>query len=107
MKKMLLFFLLISISSLYGQEVALDNSKTSPSEVRISPNPAKSFVVVTHIQAIRRIAVLSITGQVIIEQSFDDARHTHRIDVSLLRRGAYFIRIETDGRIVTRKLLKN
>ncbi|NQX92829.1 MAG: T9SS type A sorting domain-containing protein [Flavobacteriales bacterium] len=47
------------------------------------------------------VSILSLSGQVVLNQVFENV-----INVSILEKGIYLIRIEKDGQTVTKKLVK-
>ncbi|MEY3444078.1 MAG: hypothetical protein RLZZ519_2359 [Bacteroidota bacterium] len=81
-------------------------------DVNVFPNPAHDRVIVTtdlsEIQDLR-VAVISLTGQVMVEQQFTDVNGSFRqtLDLNTLAAGVYFLQVEgTAGRHVTRLVVE-
>lgn len=92
-----------------SQDAVISSSSqesTVEEDWNIFPNPAKGVVRVTLPSQSDRISIQSITGQVVFEEHILRNSNTHYIDVSSLRKGTYFLRVESANRVYTRKLLR-
>jgi len=77
----------------------------------LSPNPANEFVnlaIELERQETFQISITNITGQVLLNQNnnnFVSGLNTVDLDVSTLSNGVYFIKIESDAGMMTRRLV--
>jgi hypothetical protein len=72
-------------------------------EIRVYPNPIKSFLVVEGITDLLSIDIFSTTGVLMLHKEGTKAR----IDTSFLPNGIYIIIIrQTDNRLITKKVIK-
>jgi hypothetical protein len=69
---------------------------------QISPNPATDYLFLTNILSDATFMIYSIHGQVLIQGNYTDAG----IDLSGLHSGMYFISVEVDERLHTKKFIK-
>ncbi|NRB59651.1 MAG: VCBS repeat-containing protein [Winogradskyella sp.] len=76
----------------------------SLTDISIFPNPAKDILTIsTVVDLNQRIAtVFDVTGKKVLNQRL----MTNQVDVSTLQNGVYFLRIENEGRSITRKFIK-
>ncbi len=102
-------FLLPSITSTdYGDIIITNSNGTGIAEVenasvRIYPNPVKDFLQIENDKSkINQIEVLDLSGKIIYQ--FNNL--TDHIDVSTLSQGIYFVKVETEKGIVTKKFVK-
>lgn len=72
----------------------------------LMPNPARDYVdiVVSENVNVKSIEVISVTGQV-VTTSVASNGNTHRVDLSSVNTGAYFVRITSDEEQTTRKIV--
>lgn len=67
------------------------------------PNPAKDELRIENGEIqINRLEILDLSGKVVCQ--YDDSKN--KINISALSRGIYFVKIETDNGVVTRKFIK-
>ena len=69
----------------------------------IYPNPTRDLINIASLQQIERVTVLNYLGQVVKDQSVNDAKEL-KIGMENIEDGLYFIRIETTGGTVIRKI---
>jgi len=72
--------------------------------LRIYPNPATDYIVVdlpAGISSQASITVIDVLGKVVSNQTIDSGAS---MDVSSLSNGAYLLRINYDGKSITRKI---
>jgi hypothetical protein len=74
-------------------------------EFRVFPNPASNHVIVKSLIGITNIKVLNNSGQLVIDNEVNGMQF--RIDLSKLKRGVYYIKLETlDGEMI-KKIIVN
>ncbi len=75
-------------------------------EYQIYPNPIKDYLNISSsdINQEVNIQIMTATGQVVFSEKWKSP-FTHEIDFSNYSDGLYFIRLESDGNIVTRKVI--
>ena len=84
-----------SVSYSHIKELRINNY-----ELRISPNPAKDFVIVSGWD-FKQVIISDISGRVQLKST------ANKIDISSLVSGTYMVQIETlNGNHVTEKLVK-
>jgi len=72
-------------------------------EVKIYPNPAKDKLIIdTNELTIKKLEILNLLGKKINSQWFNDKS----INVLALPQGLYFLKLETDKGIITKKFVK-
>ncbi|MEO8086952.1 MAG: aryl-sulfate sulfotransferase [Bacteroidota bacterium] len=78
--------------------------------VRVYPNPASEILTIDSKQAtINSISIYNLLGKLEFDVQLSSANATHQteIDVRSLSQGIYFIQIRTNGKIFTKKFVKN
>jgi len=76
-------------------------------QVTVSPNPARDIVTIDFKQVLDvDISIYDVLGKLVIYQPNIYMNDDHQIDVSQLRSGVYFIRMNTEIGSVTKKLIK-
>jgi uncharacterized repeat protein (TIGR01451 family) len=73
--------------------------------VRFYPNPTKGYVHITSKQLLKHIEVTNILGQKLISQSLNTLET--QIDLASFNDGSYFINLQTDDGVVTKRIVKN
>ncbi|MFN0174354.1 MAG: lamin tail domain-containing protein [Saprospiraceae bacterium] len=73
-------------------------------EVSLSPNPASSQLLIEMSSQFDRVTILNAKGQEIKNYYQPDSQH--KVDVSLYRAGAYFVRFEKGGKAWTTRFVK-
>ena len=84
------------------QNSVLSDEDIAASEFKVYPNPAADNVNILSQLPIDRLELYNSIGQKIIAQN-----NTLSIDVSSLRQGLYFLKIQSGNSVVTKKLLVN
>jgi len=74
-------------------------------DVNMYPNPANNSFKIRATNTIDRITIYNTLGQKI--QELSPNKINENIDVSSLKNGLYFIQVESEGKSVTSKLIKN
>ena len=76
-------------------------------QVKIHPNPASSEVIITspkHVEG--TIKVFDLLGKLLIQKKEVVLQNNYTLDISQLPPGTYFIRLNTEEGMATKKLLK-
>ena len=83
-----------------------DNSswRLSDNSFQIYPNPVSDKLFISHIDKLKSIEILNISGEIIEIQKVDD--NLASINTSNLSYGLYFIRIKTGEAEVIKKIVK-
>jgi hypothetical protein len=77
----------------------------SKPEISIYPNPTNGlFQVVSPNSKIERIVILDITGKTLIERMEPATKES--FDLSELKKGVYFIRVQFDNKVITSGIVK-
>jgi hypothetical protein len=76
----------------------------SSDNIIISPNPAQSIVRIQSATAMKSIQVINVAGQPVL--TANPLSNSHSLNVAALPPGTYAVRIETNNKIVTQKLIK-
>lgn len=74
-------------------------------EVLLSPNPASDILVIDMKSPFDRVTIMNAKGKVI--KTLNQPALTHKVEVSLLPAGAYFVRFEKGQASWTTKFVKN
>lgn len=74
------------------------------------PNPANDYVILKWFQAVNQksdMQLLDLNGRVVWEKEFKPQQkyNTHRLDVSFLGIGVYFLQMEIEGQLLSKKIL--
>ena len=75
------------------------------SDVKIHPNPALDYLIISNISNLKHINIQSFTGTVLWSSGFN-GEQTVTIPVSGLVDGMYIVRIHTTDKIIIRKFIK-
>ncbi|MEZ5196284.1 MAG: T9SS type A sorting domain-containing protein [Bacteroidales bacterium] len=86
----------IIVNDLTGTTLNLETS------IKVFPNPARSFVRIESPAIINQLTVTNILGET-VGYELPHAQST-QLQTSALTEGIYFLKIETDSGIITRKL---
>jgi len=85
----------------YIEETGISEIKDT--SITIYPNPVKAILIVNNENLIiNKVGIVNLSGKVIYQ--FNNSRN--QVDVSALLKGIYFVKIETDKGIVTKKFVK-
>jgi hypothetical protein len=91
----------IGYSSLSVNGTALGLDDLSFSDIMIYPNPATDIIFVGGIQNIKSIKVYSILGS--LEK---EVFNTNQVDISELSTGIHFSKVDNNGTVFTKKMIK-
>ena len=77
-------------------------------EIALYPNPATSQVTIAFPKTLKaEIRVFDITGKLLIYEAEAVIANDHKVDVSTLSAGTYFVRINSEAGSATKQLLIN
>ena len=79
-----------------------ESSNSSKTEVVFFPNPSSGVFSLQSSQTISSIEILNVIGEMIYSEEINTNKK--EIDLSDQSNGIYFIRIQTENEIITRKL---
>ena len=82
---------------------------TKPTEdvgsVRLLPNPARTRVTVEAADAIKDVQVADMAGRVLISKRFHGDERAVTLNVASLPQGSYVVRVKTEQKETTQKLV--
>jgi glycosidase len=79
-----------------------DFENTNKVFIKMYPNPATNTLFFS--ESMERVTVFDITGRKVLEQK--DLRSNQSINIANLGSGIYLVKLESDGRTTTKKLIK-
>ncbi|NNC49908.1 MAG: T9SS type A sorting domain-containing protein [Flaviramulus sp.] len=85
---------------LINDPVALSVTAYRKDAIKVYPNPSENFLYISDVQNIKTIKIYNSLGR-LIKKTLD-----LKIDISQLYKGIYFLQIETNNRIETKKIIK-
>ncbi|MGB3588116.1 MAG: T9SS type A sorting domain-containing protein, partial [Tunicatimonas sp.] len=89
------------------QITALDDQLDKSSQVQLHPNPSTGNYQIKSKEAIREVRVYSPTGQLLKQYTYlSDTNWELSIDVYGQPNGIYYLQVETDDNVLTRKVIK-
>lgn len=77
---------------------------TGQNAITVFPNPTKASVTIQSEALVNRIELFDYTGKMILSKELND--HSSVVDMSALASGAYFIRMQSNGKVTTNKIIK-
>ncbi|WP_204346801.1 T9SS type A sorting domain-containing protein [Psychroserpens algicola] len=84
-------------------DATLGLAETDITDFRMYPNPAKEYVIIeANTLEITSIVMYDVLGKKVLSQ---DKLTNNRIDVSDLNNGMYFLKIQSNGNSITKKLI--
>ncbi len=84
----------------------MDNLYLVPNKALLFPNPTNRFLTLQTGSPMQEISVFNVMGKPVLNK-FSVASAKYTLDVSLLSNGLYFVKINTENRIVTGKFIIN
>ena len=72
--------------------------------INIYPNPAKNIINISSLDDILNVTIFNAQGQIVKQVS---NLGNQSIDISNLKKGMYFVKIQTKSTYITKKILKN
>jgi hypothetical protein len=97
----------------YFLPTGISTNDPQQNQLTISPNPATDKITISFAATTDKnvtIKMYCITGEVVYEkrfQSFKTLETLHVIDVSKLSNGIYFLSVQTDEKLMTKKIVVN
>lgn len=89
----------------YQNDIINEVEEFTSNSFSIYPNPASEFITLSGFnRAFERAEIVDILGNVVWR---NNKLTTNRINVQELKKGVYFLRLESDGQLVTKKFVKN
>ena len=77
------------------------------SKVEIYPNPVDDRLYIVTEDDVKEVVVYTITGVIVGQQSTDNRQQTLTIDLSDLKSGIYFVKINTEKGNIVKRIIKN
>lgn len=71
--------------------------------VSVYPNPASDYVTVSSLQKVNNVEIVNTLGQVVY--SDNTAANGYNINVKNFERGTYFVKVRTNGKVSTSKII--
>ncbi len=90
---------------IFEEDIVSTDNETTIEEIKIYPNPAHNYLIISNIQNIQHIDIQSITGNVVWEGDFH-GEDSATIPVAGMVNGIYFIKIKSAGEYYLRKFIK-
>ena len=92
-----------------GQGSGVEKIATT-NQVNIYPNPAKNYFYIelnSDTEGAAKISVLNMVGQEVISENMQllNGNNIKQLNTSLLSNGVYFIKVNNNGNIITRKMV--
>ncbi len=84
---------------------ATNIAKNASSSIKVYPNPFNSVIYLSGLPNNSRIEVLDVRGHICI--SYNSENDLHKLDVSKLKAGMYFVKISNETGTIIRKITKN
>ncbi len=86
-------------------EVSTGIENSMDSELKIYPVPVSTELIIKNIRSAKYIEVVDITGSKVYERAIS-GEESHRINISQLPEGIYFLRLSDGTNQITRKFIK-
>lgn len=84
-------------------EVATGIKKPVSEDIKLYPNPANNQLNLENISGFETITISNVVGQMVLNSDINNNSQT--IDISGLEQGTYFVKIQSEERVVLRKVL--
>lgn len=96
----------VQVLGLPGNTVGIDNHDELSKHILVYPNPSRDVINISSDFEVLSAALYSINGG-LVWSDINERNRKFSINVSLLEKGFYFIRLETDRGIVNKKVVVN
>lgn len=90
---------------IFEENVATDVPEKLQEDIKIYPNPAHNYLIISNLYNLQRIDIQDLAGRCVWSFGFPGEKSII-IPVSGLARGLYIIKIKRSDRIITRKFIK-
>ena len=89
-----------------GAQEITDVNDTEEMSMKLYPNPVKDMLYIqsNNHETGAVVQIYDLTGHLVLNKNMEN--HTTRLDVSGLRKGIYLLRMESKGKLVTRKFIR-
>ncbi len=85
----------------------IDNSiSIQNSEIQIFPNPTNGIFTINNIPGTKNIDIIDISGRIIEQIHVTSSQNTVLVDLSDFNNGIYFVKINSENKILTTKVIK-
>jgi hypothetical protein len=74
--------------------------------ITLYPNPTKKQLYISSVQPMETMTLLSVGGRRIFSKTFQTTSFSNTLDISLLTRGIYLLKIETTTGTIIKKVIK-
>ncbi len=84
----------------------ITNNQTNETGVYLYPNPSNKYITIESKSICNDglVSIYNIKGELLIQNAFQQSKI--KIDISMLTKGIYFVKVKTDNGIVVKKLVK-
>jgi beta-glucanase (GH16 family) len=93
--------MVIDYVRVYQNTLSIAGENTNESDLKIYPNPATDVVNLETSQAIDRVDVFALSGQLLVSET----EETNSLDISTVKTGIYILKVYSSGIIINRKLV--
>jgi hypothetical protein len=99
-----------SVGLQYGNEISFTTTATftetiDNSEIVLYPNPIENKLFISSTEQIKSIKITDATGRILIQKNVHQQNNVV-LDLSKLNTGIYFIEINTENKMIEKKLIK-
>lgn len=94
----------VTLDNIMLEEPNLNTNAFDKSNFSYFPNPVKNILNLSSIQNMSHVAVFNMIGQKVLEAKIDTK--ATQLNLSTLTKGTYLLKIASDGRISTIKIIK-
>ncbi len=96
----------ISIAGIESNTLSNEEFDIDTNSLKIYPNPAKNQLKVVSLRnSLEKITIYNMLGQIVYSKGAADNKLD--IDLSSLKKGVYLLRVLSDGKIISRRIVKN
>lgn len=89
----------IDTSSCYFINAGAGIRENNPDLIKVYPNPAKEYIQIQSNKAVQQNALINVFGQIVYRGT------SNYIDVSSLAAGVYFLKLEFEDQVLTKKIV--
>jgi Secretion system C-terminal sorting domain len=89
----------------FEENVTTLNPEEKLSDINIYPNPAHDYLIISNLDDLQSIHILSVTGIIVWSSRFP-GEQTVTVPISEFPDGVYLIRIHASGKFINRKFIK-
>jgi alpha-glucosidase len=89
---------------LYGQATGIKETEDK-SKLMVYPNADHSKLTIQTSENIKAVSIFDITGKIRYQQTVSKAQSRHEVTISMLRPGAYIVKVETSSNTYSSKFI--